>query len=286
MSGPFVGSEALANGTLSRHQLRTRYRALFPDVYLSKNSTPSLRQRVAAARLWAGGGATVGGLAAAALHGANWIDEATAIELIHPNPRPPRGITTRRDVLLAGERRLVNGLHVTTAARTAFDLGRRGEVGHAVARLDALFRATGLTVDSVGQVARRHPGARGLRQLETVLELVDAGAESPKESWLRLLFIRAGLPIPQTQIPVRAGGDVPFVYLDMGWQDCMVAAEYDGEHHQTRRSVYAKDIRRAERVTEAGWTVVRVVKEDHPNDILRRVRNAMASRSSSVQWRL
>lgn len=283
MSEPFVGSEALANGVLSRHQLRTRYRTIFPDVYLSKNSPPSLRQRVAAARLWAGGRATVGGLAAAALHGAKWIDEDTVVELIHPNPRAPQGIVTRRDVLFAGERRLINGLHVTTAARTAFDLGRRGDVGHAVARLDALFRATGLTVDAVDQVARRHPGARGLRRLETVLELVDAGAESPKESWLRLLLIRAGLPPPRTQIPVREAGDAPFAYLDMGWEDCLVAAEYDGEHHQTRRSVYAKDIRRAERIADAGWTVVRVVKEDHPNDILRRLRNAMASRSASVR---
>lgn len=110
-----------------------------------------------------------------------------------------------------------------------------------------------------------------------MLDLVDAGAESPKETWLRLLFISAGLPRPRTQIPVTASHGVAFAYLDMGWEDCMVAVEYDGEHHQTSRSVYTNDIRRAERAEQCGWQVIRVVKEDRPADILRRARQARAS---------
>jgi hypothetical protein len=40
--------------------------------------------------------------------------------------------------------------------------------------------------------------SRGLHQLSRALSLVDPGAESPKETWLRLLLIRAGLPKPTT----------------------------------------------------------------------------------------
>jgi hypothetical protein len=282
MDQPFIGSEALAGGALSRHQLRTRYRAVFPDVYLSKLSPLSLRHRISAAWLWSRRQATISGLAAAALHGAKWIDDDVVIELVHPNPKPPRGIRTRREVLLDGEQQLLYGRAVTNPARTAFDLGRAGTVDQAVARLDALFHATGLTVAEVVELARRHPGARGLRRLETVLDLVDAGAESPKETWLRLLLIRAGLPRPQTQIPVPGPDGVPFAYLDVGWEECMVAVEYEGEHHQTSRQVYTHDIRRAEKIDAAGWLVIRVVKEDHPVDILRRVRQARAVRSASV----
>lgn len=46
---PFIGSEALAGGVLSRHQLRTQYRAIFPNVYIAKRIKPSLEQRVGGA---------------------------------------------------------------------------------------------------------------------------------------------------------------------------------------------------------------------------------------------
>jgi hypothetical protein len=72
---PFVGSEALASGMLNRHQLRTRYRALMPDVYVPRLCQPSLRQRIAAAWLWSHREATIAGLAGAALHGTRWIDD-------------------------------------------------------------------------------------------------------------------------------------------------------------------------------------------------------------------
>ena len=108
----------------------------------------------------------------------------------------------------------------------------------------------------------RHPRSPGLRRLETALELVDAGAQSPRESYLRLLLIEAGLPRPQTQIPVLGVDGIPVAYLDMGWQEWLVAVEYDGEQHRSDRRQYVKDIRRLEMLQEMGWTVVRVVAED------------------------
>jgi hypothetical protein len=44
----------------------------------------------------------------------------------------------------------------------------------------------------------------------------------------------------------ESGGIV--AYLDMGWDDIMVAVEYDGDQHRTNRGQYVKDIRRWERV--------------------------------------
>lgn len=51
---PFIGSEALARGELSRHQLRTHYRAVLPNVYLPSDARASLRTRIVAAWLWSG----------------------------------------------------------------------------------------------------------------------------------------------------------------------------------------------------------------------------------------
>lgn len=279
MEEPFVGSEALRCGALSRHQLRTRSRAVFPDVYVSNDAVPSLDLRITAAWLWSGGGAAIAGAAAAFLHGAKWIPDGVPVELICDRPRAPRGLLTRRCSLTEGETQSIDGLAVTTPERTSFDIGRRGAVRSAVVRLDALARATGFKVDDVLGVARRHPRSPGLRQLETALELVDPGAQSPRESYLRLLPIDAGLPRPQTQLPVFGGDGLPFAYLDLGWDEAMVAVEYDGDQHRTDRRQYVKDIKRMEMLERMGWIVVRVVAEDHPVDVVRRVRAALATSS-------
>jgi hypothetical protein len=48
---PFIGSEVLASGRLTRYELRRYYRAIMPNVYLDKRLEPSLRQRAHAAWL-------------------------------------------------------------------------------------------------------------------------------------------------------------------------------------------------------------------------------------------
>jgi hypothetical protein len=276
---PFIGSDALASGALSRYQLRTRYRAVVPNVYLPRDVEPSLQLRIFAAWLWSGRTAIIVGAAAAALHGSKWIPDDVPVELNHANTRPPRGVLTRRDALLEGETQVMDGRTVTTPERTAFDIGRRGAVHSAVVRLDALARATGFKVDDVLRVAKCHPHSPGLRRLETALDLLDPGAQSPRESYLRLLLIDAGLPRPQTQIPVLGVDGIPVAYLDLGWEEHMVAVEYDGDQHRTDRRQYVKDIRRQEMLERMGWIIVRVVAEDLPANIVRRVRVALEASS-------
>ena len=276
---PFIGTEALACGALNRHQLRTRYRSVFPNVYLPNDVELSLALRIAAAWLWSNRKATIVGAAAAALHGSKWIPDGVPVELIHANTRPPRGVLTRRDALADGETQTIDGRVVTTPERTAFDVGRRGAVHSAVARLDALARATGFKVDDVLRVAKCHPRSPGLRRLEAALDLVDPGSQSPRESYLRLLLIDAGLPRPQTQMPVSGVDGMPVAYLDLGWEEQMVAVEYNGDQHRTDRRQYVKDIRRLEMLERMGWIVVRVIAEDAPAAILRRVQAALAARS-------
>ena len=271
---PFIGTEMVASGTLTRYELRKYYRAIMPNVYVPKRLEPSLRDRTLAAWLWSRREAVVAGVAASALHGANWVDEKSPVELIWRNARAPRGVVTRDDLVLGSEFQMLGGVHVTTPERTAFDLARRGPVGLAVARLDALARATDIKVPDVEELAAGHRHARGLRQLESVLDLVDAGAQSPKETWLRLLLIRAGFPRPQTQIPVLSPDGLRTYYLDMGWEDINLAVEYDGDQHRTDPYQFAYDIRRLDDVHELGWTLVRVVARHRSADVIRRVERA------------
>lgn len=276
---PFIGSEAVASGQLSRHELRRYYCPIMPNIYLGKGIQPSLRQRIAAAHLWSRGEAVVSGMAASALHGAKWIDDDTPVELIWANARPPSGVITRKELLLENEIQQFDGLVVTTPERTVFDLGRRGRLDDAIPRLDALARATQLKIQNVAELTAHHRRARGLRQLEQALDLVDDGAESPRETWLRLMLIRDGYPRPVTQIPVLSPDGLRRYYLDMGWKHLMLAVEYEGDHHRTNRAAFAYEIERAEDIREVGWLVIRVAARNHPTEVLRRVRRAWDSRT-------
>src|SRR5689334_20267280 len=120
MEQPFIGSEAVAAGDISRHELRTYCRAIMPNVYLGTRVEPTLRQRTVAAWLWSRREAVIAGAAAAAIHGAKWVDDRVPVELIWRNARAPQRVVTRHQVLLADEFERVDGLPVTTPQRTAF----------------------------------------------------------------------------------------------------------------------------------------------------------------------
>ncbi|UMB68450.1 hypothetical protein [Mycobacterium paraterrae] len=277
MRDVFVGSQAVAAGRLTRHELQRWYRPIYRGVYVPKAHELSLRDRTLGALLACPGPAVVSGKAASALHGANWIASETPVELLARAVRPQRGLLVRNERLADDEITVVAGIPVTTPARTAFDIGRHLPRDEAVARLDALMYATPFSVDDVLRLAQRYPRARGLRRLRAVLPLVDGGAASPKETWLRLLLIDAGFPRPVTQIPVSDGWR-PVRILDMGWEQLKMAAEYDGDQHRTNRRQYVRDIRCMQTLQRLGWIVVRVVAEDRKSDIVKRVDDAFKLR--------
>ena len=280
MGEVFRGSEALSNTALTGYELRRWYRPIFRDVYVPKESEPSLHDRIMGAWLWSRRRAVVAGSAAAALHGSAWVDVDTPIELIGRSSRPQRGLLVRDETLAPDEMTHVHRLPVTTVERTAFDLGRHLSRVRAVARLDALMRAKPFSIGDVSVLAQRYTGARGLRSLSAALPLVDGGAMSPRETWLRLLLCDAGLPKPALQIPLVRGQRLVAVF-DLGWQEYQVAAEYDGDYHRSDRRRFVKDIDKLRIADEQGWIVVRVVSEHRPVDIVSRVHHALVRRG----WR-
>jgi hypothetical protein len=277
MGEVFRGSEALRDAALTEYQLRRWYRPIFRDIYVPKHCEPSLGDRAAGAWLWSRRRAVVAGSAAAALHGAAWIDLDAPVELIGKSARPHRGLLIRDETLESDEITRVRRLPVTTVVRTAFDLGRHLPRGQAIARLDALMRAQPFSIDDVTALAQRHKGARGLRNLSAAISLVDGGAASPKETWLRLLLLDAGLPKPASQIPLVHGRRLLAVF-DLGWKEYKVAAEYDGDYHRSDRRRFVKDIDKLDIAAEQGWIVIRVVSEHRPRAIVGRVYRALARR--------
>ncbi|AKN15313.1 DUF559 domain-containing protein [Mycobacterium haemophilum] len=274
---PFLGSEALRRGAITRNELRTRYRAVFRDVYIGRDVQLTAAAKARAA--WLSTDAILAGLSAAAVLGTKWLDPAAPAEIVRADRHGQPGFVVHSYQLADDEVQLFRGMRVTTAARTAFDIGRGLHVAKAVPILDALLNATGLKPADVTAVADRHPGARGIRRLRAALELADGGAESPQETRVRLFLVGAGLPKPETQIEFR---DL-HIRVDMGWREWKVAVEYDGIQHWDNRYQRSWDIERIALLEAAGWTVIRVSAEmlsRRPNSIVERVKAKLRERGA------
>ncbi|UQX10177.1 type IV toxin-antitoxin system AbiEi family antitoxin [Candidatus Mycobacterium methanotrophicum] len=283
MSEVFVGTEMLGDGGLTRGQLRWNYRSIYPDIYVPRATAPSLWRNTVGAWLWSRRNGVIAGRAAAALHGALWVDRATPIEMIWRSSRPPSGIVVRNERIDLDEIVDIDHMRVTSPARTALDLARHLPRDLAVRHLDALARATGVNTSDVLSLAERYPRARGLRRSAVALDLMDAGAQSPRETWLRLVLIDAGLPRPRTQIRVTDGVNEAFV--DMGYDEPMIGLDYDGQHHSADRWQYVHDIGRAELIERQGWIDLHVVAEHSRRFVIRRLSDAFARRGYRLRLR-
>ena len=273
---PFTATDALAARLVTRYQLRHHFVKLHRNVYIAPGVEATALLRAEAAWLWAGGTGVLTGPSAAAVHGTRWLDPTLPAEIARSGKlHSTRGIIVRSigDI----ESCVVDGMTVTTPARTAFDLARGPDIDRCVEMVDALCNATGTKVHEIEAVAARNKGARHITSVRKVLELVDGGAASPPETHTRLLIVRAGLPVPETQIEIYDAGRF-IARADMGWKQRRVLIEYDGVHHWTDRAQRTLDIDRYALLSELGWTVVRVGADllyRRPQVLVERVRRAL-----------
>jgi len=284
---PFRSSEVLAAGQISARELRRFYTPVYPGVHALRGVELSAAQRSRAAWLWSRRRGVIAGLSASASLGARWIEPGLPAELVHTNRRAPPMLTVHTDRLAPGEKQWVDGMTMTTPARTAFDIGRRSDLDIGVQRIDALMNATDLKVREVEAVAACHPGIRGLTQLRETLRLVDGGGESPYESLTRLLLVRSGFPVPQTQIAVFDELGRLFARIDMGWPEWQVGVDFDGAHHWTDSKQRTWDVERYATLPELGWIDVRLTSgtlHRTPQVFLDRVGAALIARGCPKTW--
>jgi very-short-patch-repair endonuclease len=192
-------------------------------------------------------------------------------------PRRRKGMVLRQLALRPEEATTRGGWLVTTPLRTAFDCARWLPLVEAVVVIDALAHAGYFGVDELLAFAAAHPGWRWVTRVAKAAMLADPRSESPMESRLRLLLVRAGLTGLQPQLEVFAP-DGSFVgRLDLAFEAQKVAVEYDGAWHWRQRRA---DDRRRDAVRALGWTVIVVSAEDFygdPAGIVARVCAALAT---------
>lgn len=121
-------------------------------------------------------------------------------------------------------------------------------------------RRAPLSVDELTDALRRYNGARGLHRARHALSLVRVGAESPRETLVRLLVI-GSLPEPALQHEVFDASGTFVARLDLSWPKLKLGVEYDGDHHSEPEQ-QARDQARLERLRALGWHIITGTKHD------------------------
>ena len=185
-------------------------------------------------------------------------------------PCEREGVEGRTRDLAVHDAMTVNGIRVTTPLRTALDLGCLLRRREALAALDAFSRMHGLTKDQLAVEARRYRRRRGVIQLRELVALVDARAESARESWTRLAIHDAGIVVPELQVWIEVDG-VPTYRLDLAYRRARVAIEYDGwDAHERTAEQKAHDRARRRWLRDNGWTIIVVRRGDFTGPALDR----------------
>ena len=279
LTGVFVGSSAIAEGFLTRSQLRTRsYHRLAQNVYADPALTLDHRLRCRGVALLLPPEASIGGHSAAAWYGAPFAGPADPVTVVCPESTRwtgPKGVRVHRTVLGSREVTVTEDVPVTTALRTAWDVMALEPLSTAVAALDAMVRAQCVSMVQLEDLVQGGAGRWGIGRVRRAVPLVDPRAESPQESRLRVALVLAGLePVPQFE--VLDGGRF-VARVDLAFPEVRLAVEYEGAHHFVEDQI-ARDDERIERLRAAGWRVIRVTAADLRDleALIARVRAALA----------
>jgi hypothetical protein len=156
-----------------------------------------------------------------------------------------------------------HGVRVTSPLATAVHLARHLRRPFALSALDAMARAGLITRLEVQEAVRRFPHHPGIVQARELAALIDPGAESPGESWLRLRMIDAGFPAPVPQVEITDGVNhyrVDLGFLDPipGTADRHLGLEYDSDRWHGTAEQQRQDSVRRTRLSRLGWDIVSV----------------------------
>lgn len=114
--------------------------------------------------------------------------------------------------------------------------------------------------------------------LRRALTQVRGGVRSPRETRLRLLLVRAGLPEPEINWSLGDERGVAVAEVDLAYPRWRVAAEYDGRVHAHDAAQFAKDADRWDLIRSLGWDHVRILNHHMRNGgapAVARVRSAL-----------
>jgi hypothetical protein len=281
-SGLFLRSQAIAAGYTRRaidQSLRTgRWQLVERGIYAAADDLAAMRAAplgdylvtCAARRLRIGGTSAISHESAALLHGIALLDLCDGpprLTVSHPSSTT-RGQLPGRFLaaLPPGHVTTIEGVPITTPARTVVDLARTMPLGAALVSADAALRM-GLNRHALLDVLRSCRRWPGVEQARVVTVLASRWSESPLESLALMWFRKQGLPVPDQQLTVRQLDGTWLGRVDFVWPERRTVCEVDGRSKfvavdgdrpvEQRGSVLWREKLREDAIRDTGLEVAR-----------------------------
>ncbi len=180
------------------------------------------------------------------------------------------------------DRAELDGIPITTVARTLIDMAGRLEDHRLLAVTEDLIRRDLVAPDRLRARlhALRASGRPGGGRLEALLD--QRGDGRPLESALEALawpiIRRSGVPLPARQhwVTTTRGR----YRLDFAWPGLKVALECEGWSHHGGRAAWGKDRARLAELVAAGWRILPITWEicrGNPGQVVEWIRMTLAN---------
>lgn len=187
----------------------------------------------------------------------------------------------------------VDGIPVTTVARSVVDLARTGRRRAAVTAADAALQRKLCTVDEIEGVLESVAGRPGVTRAREWLDLCDGRSESPGETWTRLVLEDAGWDASALQISIYDERGRFVGRADGGFPELGIVWEFDGltkygkllRAGESALDAILREKRRESEMVELNWLPIRIITPDlrRPRELIRRF-DAAAQRVSLPGW--
>lgn len=275
----------LSNRAVTRRVELGLWESLYPSVFRVEGSTPTWRQRLMAALLWAGRGAALSHRAAAGLHGFARFGEGP-IELsatfkLHSVPRAEVhlvGELSWQELCWSGP------LTLTKPTRTLLDLSATEDAATLRASVDEALRRRWMTLErlqvAVSGAAKRH-GVPALRAIVNELAGGDAPLESELEARVAEVLASAGFPRPIKQKVIRIGTTV--CRVDFLIPGTKVVIEADGYAYHSGFQSFERQRERQRMLIARGFVVLPWTWNSlkrHREQLVRQLRETLAEHAS------
>jgi predicted transcriptional regulator of viral defense system len=244
----------LGRGAIDWRLAEERLLQVHRSVYAVGHRALAQRSWWMAAVLAAGPGAALSHRSAAALWDLRRGGPSRIEVSVGRQRRPRSGITVHHVPLPPDETTVVDGIPVTTVARTLLDLAGvlpQPQLERAIERAEALRYADSPSLDALLHRYPTRPGTRTLRQIRA-RGITPTFTRSELEDRFLAFADAHGLPRPETNVWL---GDIEVDFL---WRAERLIVELDGRETHLTAAAFERDRARDRALQAAGWRVVRI----------------------------
>jgi len=134
-----------------------------------------------------------------------------------------------------------------------------------------------LKLSEVKQRLGELTGVPGVRAVRQALRRVVPGTDSLYETRVRLILVRAGLPVPSVNLEVEVPSVGRLYHLDMAYEKERIGVEFDGLVHVQNQAQMRLDAARRRDLQDAGWVIVTITADQlrNPQQFIGPIRRAL-----------